>query len=194
MTDGCMKLLLKVCSFCSWYAHFCSGNPCLCGGVPGWLMPFLVLSPAGLPNGTNSTSSTGTIMQPCGPEADFVCSQSLWTPDFLRDTRQLLLLKAAAANNKTAEQLGSWRGSVPPCTNSSANASCTVCDDSAPGDSCGSIRAGDGAQLCNWRYVQCRDGRVVSINLANKVSCCTLCSQRPWGGSAQRGSTGCCQQ
>jgi hypothetical protein len=107
-----------------------SGNPCLCGGAPGWLTPFLA-APA-TTNSTNTTSNGTTstdhtsILQPCGPQADLICGQSLWGPEFLQDAAQLLLLKAAAANTQTTQRLDTWRGSVPPCTNSSVNASCAV--------------------------------------------------------------------
>lgn len=97
-----------------------------------------------------------------------MCGQS-GGAEFLQDAAQLLLLKAAAANNQTAQRLETWRSSVPPCTNSSANASCAVCDDGMQADMCGRMRPGDGAQLCNWRYITCRDRTVVSIELANKV-------------------------
>lgn len=119
-------------------------------------------------NGTNSNHGT-SILQPCGAQADLICGQSLWGPEFLQDAAQLLLLKAAAANSQTAQRLETWCSSVPPCTNSSTNASCAVCDDSMPADVCGRIRPDDGAQLCNWRYITCRDRRVVSIELTNKV-------------------------
>lgn len=155
---------------CLHFPH--SGNPCLCGGAPGWLAPFLD-SPAVMGNATNSTNSSGvvSILQPCGAAADLLCGQSLWPPEFLRDAPQLLLLKAAATNTPTTQQLSTWRGSVPPCTNSSANASCSVCDDSMPAEACGMTRPADSVQLCNWRYIECRDRRVVTINLANKVTC-----------------------
>jgi hypothetical protein len=127
-------------------------------------------------NTTNSMSSTLTILQPCSPQADLLCGQSLWTPEFLQDAEQMLLLKAAAANSQTTQRLDTWRGSVPPCTNSTISGSCVECDESVPADMCGKVRPGDGAQLCNWRYITCRERRVISINLANQVGTpCVLC-------------------
>jgi hypothetical protein len=121
-------------------------------------------------NNTNGTASNmASVLQACGPAADLVCGQSLWPPEFLQDAAQLLLLKAAAANAPTTGQLGTWRSSIPPCTNSSVNASCSFCDDSVPAEACGTTRLADGVQLCNWRYVECRDRRVVTINMALKV-------------------------
>lgn len=154
----------------------CSGNPCLCGGAPGWLTPFLDQT-AATTNGT-VVSTAGTIMQPCGPDTDSLCAHSLWTPAYLQDSQQLLLLKSAAANNQTIWKLDTWRASVPPCTNSSTATSCAVCEDSLPPEMCGGLRPSDGTQLCNWRYVACRDRRVVAINMANKVQkrgCLKLC-------------------
>jgi hypothetical protein len=118
----------------------------------------------------SSNNSTSWILQPCGPAADFVCGQSLWPSEYLRDAAQLLLLKAAAANAPTTDQLSTWRSSIPPCTNSSVNASCSFCDDSVPAEACGTTRPVDGVQLCNWRYIECRDRRVVTINMAFKVN------------------------
>lgn len=160
---------------CTGCCFVCSGNPCLCGGVPGWLTPSLE-SPISTANSSNVTDVRGTILQPCGPEADLLCAQSLWSPEYLQDSRQLLLLKAAALNNQTAQQLSSWRASVPPCTNSSANSSCVPCSDSVPAEMCGGIQPGGGAQLCNWRYVACTGRRVVALNLANKASLSSACS------------------
>lgn len=121
-------------------------------------------------NNTNGTASNmASVLRACGPAADLVCGQSLWPPEFLQDAAQLLLMKAAAANAPTTDQLGTWRSSIPPCTNSSVNASCSFCDDSVPAEACGTTRLADGVQLCNWRYVECRDRRVVTINMALKV-------------------------
>jgi hypothetical protein len=108
-------------------------------------------------------------MQACGLEADIACGQTLWSAEFLQDSSQLLLLKGAAANVQTRQQLSTWRASVPPCTNSTSNGSCVLCDGSTPEDMCGTVSASDGAQLCNWRYVGCRDRRVVTLNMADQV-------------------------
>jgi hypothetical protein len=124
---------------------------------------------------TDSMSSTLTVLQPCSPEAELLCGQSLWTPEFLQDGEQMLLLKAAAASSQTTQRFDTWRGSVPPCTNSSISGSCVECDESVPGDMCGQVRPGDGEQLCNWRFITCRDRRIVSVNLANKVGTQALC-------------------
>lgn len=167
-----------MCCCAAVYRCLCSGNPCLCGGVPVWMTASMVLptstNSTNTTNSTNSLSSTLTILQPCSPVADLLCGQSLWTPEFLQDAEQMLLLKAAGANNQTTQRLDTWRGSVPPCTNSSINGSCIECDESMPGDMCGGVRPGGGAQLCNWRYITCRDRRVVSLNLANKVGILTM--------------------
>jgi hypothetical protein len=102
-------------------------------------------------------------------EADTACGQTLWPSEYLQDTSQLLLLKAAAANVQTLQKLGTWRASVPPCTNSTSNGSCVLCNSNVPEDMCGTTRASDGAQFCNWRFVECRDRRVVTLNMADQV-------------------------
>lgn len=131
-------------------------------------------------NGTalNNTSTTfissnlGALALACGaPEADAICVASLWAPEYLRDAWQLLALKAAAADASTSQRLASWRGTVPPCTNSSSTGTCVLCDDSAPPSMCGGPRPSDGALMCNWRFIACRDRRVVTINVAYMVRC-----------------------
>jgi hypothetical protein len=115
---------------------------------------------------------TGTIWQQCGtPEADTICGQSLYPPEFFTGVQELLSLKATAAGANTQMRLSSWRPSIPPCTNhsSSANATCVVCDEAEPLSSCGRPRASDGQMLCNWRFVECRARQVVAINMARKV-------------------------
>lgn len=144
----------------------------LTGSYPSWTYLY-ISAPVNATNSTTNSSTNNqarTIMQACGLEADTVCGQTLWPAEFLQDSSPLLLLKGAAANVQTLQQLSTWRASVPPCTNSTSSGSCVLCDSSIPEDMCGTLRASDGAQLCNWRYVECRDRRVVTLNMADQVS------------------------
>jgi hypothetical protein len=163
--------------------------------VPGWLLLPAASINAASPNNatTNSTSSIngtalnstasnnssyfissaiGSLALACGTlEADATCAASLWPPEFLQDAWQLLTLKAAAADASTLQRLASWRGTVPPCTNSSSTGNCVLCDDSVPLQLCGGPRPSDGALTCNWRFIQCRDRRIVEIDMAYQVCC-----------------------
>lgn len=140
----------------------CRGNPCLCGGVPSGLGNVYTSLPAGAP---------GTVLQPCNTDTtDTICGAGLWADEYRRDTQALLTLKANAAEPSTLQRLAAtWRASVPPCTNSSTNGSCVLCDEAAPLSQCGTVRASDGVLLCNWRFVECRDRRVIKIDMAFKV-------------------------
>lgn len=103
----------------------------------------------------------------CGPAAPS------WPVVYMQDIEQLLSLKAAAADGSTLQSLASWESAVPPCTNSSVDGSCMMCYENVSDSECGSfktISGTNGAFLCNWRFVQCRDRRVVKIDMSNRVS------------------------
>lgn len=102
-------------------------------------------------------------MKQCSLEADLICGYHLWPAEYLQDARELLSLKASAS--QPAQPILTWRGSVPPCTNSTLNASCSLCSDNVPAEMCGGVWGSGGVQLCNWRHIECRDRRVVTINL-----------------------------
>jgi hypothetical protein len=128
------------------------------------------------PGNTTYTAAGGnaldTIWQQCGtPEADAICGQSLFPPEYFVGVQELLTLKAAAAGANTQMRLSSWRASAPPCTNysSSANATCVMCNEQEPINNCGKPRLADGQLLCNWRFVECRGRQVVAVNMARKV-------------------------
>jgi hypothetical protein len=198
----------------------CSGNPCLCGGAPAWLAPVLDAPAAGGNTTANSTNNTtaspaATLAQPCSLAHDTACGVTLWPPEFFQDAQQLLLLKAAAGSNDTMRRLESWRASNPPCTNSTANGTCRLCDESIPLSACGgvycanmttcsttagnttfcnttssSVTVGNVSvctnlvPTCNWRFVECRNRRVTSLNMANRVGV-ALALER-WRVHAQR--------
>jgi len=93
----------------------------------------------------------------------------------MQDTKQLLSLKAAASDVSTSQRLSSWQDTVPPCTNSSVNGSCIMCHEDIPVSQCGTFRSLGGPIgnfLCNWRFIECRDGRVVKVDMPNRVSSC----------------------
>jgi hypothetical protein len=86
--------------------------------------------------------------------------------DWLADVQPLLTLKesAQAADSASADSaLATWDPIVPPCTSDPNVTACYVC---RPQDgACGGVRASDGARLCNWLGVACRDRRAVALDL-----------------------------
>lgn len=159
----------------------CSDHPCLCGDPPGWLLPVLRLW---VYDPTGASNPSLTSMKHCSLDADLVCGYFLWPAEYLQDARELLSLKASAYQQ--SQTLLTWRGSVPPCTNSTGNATCAMCSEDVPGEMCGSVWGSGGVQLCNWRYIECRDRRVVTINLADKV-----CATRRSAPLVHLSNTGC---
>lgn len=173
-------------SFCclSW---ICSNNPCLCGGFPSWI-PYGYAA-------TSTSASASTAAAP-GPPADpststpnmtytmldsifrqctdldvqQACAQSSRTfpPEFYQDVDQLLTL-AWSADGQPRQRLSTWHPAVPPCTNLINSSSCVMCDDYSPDSICGTMLP-NGTRYCNWRHVECRSRRVISINMAGKVS------------------------
>lgn len=111
-----------------------------------------------------------TIYQSCGHiEVQQACAQNLWPPELLQDTNSLLALKALAADSMTTERLSSWNASVAACTDFSLTGDCILCDDIMPDSSCGTVGTNN-TMYCNWRYIECKNGRVASILMNRTVS------------------------
>lgn len=131
-------------------------NTCLCGGLPGWLSNITLASNTGL--GLNC-SDAGYVALGCGTPPP----PAAW----LLDVPALLALKAVAASTYDQQRLSSWDPSVPPCTSLAAETSCVLCSQN---DACGALDM-TGARRCNWRYLECRARRVVSVNMNSQVWC-----------------------
>jgi hypothetical protein len=64
--------------------------------------------------------------------------------------------------------------SLPPCWNSvdgpSGPGDCTVCESWRSDSACGGPNPAGGLPLCGWKYVSCRNRRVVSLEFDAQVS------------------------
>jgi hypothetical protein len=145
---------------------WCRHNPCLCGSLPSWL------SGTVMSTNTSLGSSCGGALPDCNQPASF-------GTEWYSDVPGLLLLKGAAVG---ASVFASWDDTVsPPCASNDAGANgtgtCIHCDWAFSDSLCGTTRPSDGAVLCPWRFVACRNRRVVSIAIDAPVSCscCRLC-------------------
>eukprot|EP00879_Flechtneria_rotunda_P024754 GHRR01026261.1.p2 GENE.GHRR01026261.1~~GHRR01026261.1.p2 ORF type:complete len:257 (+),score=67.10 GHRR01026261.1:247-1017(+) len=80
-----------------------------------------------------------------------------------------MALKAAAAYLSTTQRLSTWKVTIPPCTNSSTNGDCALCDWSVPDSQCGGAKGPEGLQVyCNWRFVECRSKRVIALHMGEE--------------------------
>jgi hypothetical protein len=123
----------------------------MCGPVPSWM------ANATLPYASGSHLGSSCAAVPCAAGVPL---------DWLADVQPLLALKesAQAVDSASADSaLATWDPIVPPCTSDPNATTCYVC---RPGDgACGGVRASDGARLCNWLGVACRDRRAVALDL-----------------------------
>ena len=69
-----------------------------------------------------------------------------------------------ASTPRDPAPLASWTPHRPACTSSSTAGSCVPCGWSDL--RCGVVRPSEGALLCNYRFVSCRDRRVVGLHLS----------------------------
>lgn len=115
-------------------------------------------------NATLPHSNGSNLNTPCTAVA---CSAGV-PLDWLAEVAPLMTLKdaAVAADSNAAYALDSWDPIVPPCTSDAVVTTCHMC--TAWDSSCGGIRTSDGAYTCNWRYVACRDRRVVAVDLSHR--------------------------
>jgi hypothetical protein len=138
-----------------------SNNPCQCGPIPPWLD---VAWAGGAANTSLGMDCENTPLQ-CSP---------VLPPDWYADNGPLLDLKARLAGpNADPNALYTWTQYRPACTSNYTTGTCAMCNWSDA--RCGVVRASDGALLCNYRFVTCRDRRVVGIHLGQKV--------RGWSGA-----------
>ena len=104
------------------------------------------------------------------------CPATAYNSSWFLDVPALMTLNAAAADAYTVSMLAAWDPVVPPCSGSIAvpgtgvngTGTCSYCGNASL---CGTLRAVDGALLCNWPFIECKQKRVVAI-LGGKV--------RPW--------------
>lgn len=129
-------------------------------------------------NGTTLLGTAGSVWQTCGsPPAEAACALSSLSLTELTDALPLLKLREGAADDSTRARLASWHAAVAPCSswiNGSTSSTCVSCDDAQPDTGCGGIHPSDGAPTCAWRYVSCRGGRVVGLDMSGKV--CNACN------------------
>jgi len=82
---------------------------------------------------------------------------------------QLLTLESCRC--RMTAQHSSWlagEAGSAPC--STASAVCVLCDDSVPQAKCGTAATAGQTPFCTWRFVECRQWRVVGINMAGEVT------------------------
>jgi hypothetical protein len=99
-------------------------------------------------------------------DAPLQCSPLL-PDDWYTDNGPLLDLKARLVAPTDPYALYSWTHYRPACTSNYTTGTCVMCDWSD--HRCGVVRASDSALLCNYRFVTCRDRRVVGIHMGKRV-------------------------
>ena len=116
-------------------------------------------------------STAGSIWQTCGSApAEAACALASLPLMTLLDALPLLQLRQSAADDTTRARLASWHAAVPPCNSSTGgNGTCVPCDDAQPDATCGRARPSDGMATCAWRYISCRAGRVIGVDMAGRV-------------------------
>lgn len=127
-------------------------NLCLCGDVPPWLSPIM----------WSMNTSIGML---CANQP-YECSPVLPTA-WYQDNGPLLQLKVLLAPGQSTWALDTWTQYRPACTSTNSTGNCTACYYSDP--QCGVPRASDGALLCNWRFISCRNRRVIGIHFGQQV-------------------------
>lgn len=124
-------------------------NTCLCQGLPGWLAAAVPL------DATSGTALDGSV---CNPGCMSEPPPAAWMADV---PALMALVAAMAPTSDQAWLLGSWDPSVPPCTSDASTGDCALC---GPWDGdCAALAEADGVRRCNWRLVECRNRRVVSL-------------------------------
>ena len=113
-----------------------------------------------------------TLGMPCAA-APLWCTPELPATWYI-DNAPLLALKALLqlnggnqTNQSNPDPLATWNVFRPACTSLSATGTCGPCDWRVM--YCGGVRPADGVLTCNFRFVSCRDRRVVGIHLGKTV-------------------------
>ena len=162
-----------------------SDNLCICGDTPPWLnsYPYVngtngTATNATATNGTatNGTAAMGPLLLRNGTSLGTPCSawppqgEPQKPPEWYVDNPALLALKEFILANVNTPQaqyaLDFWNQYRVPCTNELGVGTCELCDWQ---DTCGVVRQSDMKRLCNYRFVSCRDRRVVGLHLGKKV-------------------------
>jgi hypothetical protein len=137
----------------------CRGNTCLCGSVPSWLAPRANTNSTSL--GSNCTST----FPGCVPAGGY-------DMEWYQDVSSLLPLVQAATSQS---RFATWDPSTgPPCWNSvdgpAGPGDCSVCGSYRSDAACGGPNPAGGLPLCGWKYVSCRNKRVVGLVFDQRVS------------------------